>query len=169
MILTLKYYSKWNVVTDAEDKSQFMEFVKGIYVTLLNDYVHIMRAHKDDVDWERELDAIAKRWAKDFSSYKQCALENSNCLLLDVHRQDRDEEKAESEQLESRELVFYRDLMDSMHCYLVHRHENGFRIRVTTHSKRTKPKHKKWSDDQFHFEYKQHCNLHDVFVFRTES
>jgi len=171
MILTLRYYSKWNVVSDLDDKRQFMEFVKEIYVTLLNDYVHIMKAHKDDTEWERELDAIHNddKWAKDFSSYKPCLLRNSNCLLLDAHRQDREEEKAESEQLETRNLVFYRDLMDSMHCYLVHRHDNGFRIRVTQHSKRAKPKHKKWTDSSFRFDFKCVCNLHDVFVFKTQS
>jgi len=171
MILTLKFYSKWNVVTDAHDKEQFMEFVNGIYVTLLSDYVHIMEKHHDACDWKREIDVIYKKWGEDFRSYKPCDIKNNNCLLLDVHRKGRDEEeeKAESEEVESRQLVFYRDLMDSMHCYLLHQHENGFRIRVTEHSRRPNPKHKKWKDDRFHYEYKMHCNRHDVFVFCTDS
>ena len=88
MILTLKYYSKWNVVSDPEDKEQFMEFVQKIYVTLLRDYVHIMDKHHDATDWKREIDVIYKMWGKEFSSYKPCDIKNNNCLLLDVHREE---------------------------------------------------------------------------------
>jgi len=174
MILTLKYYSKWNVVSDAHDKGQFMEFVNEIYVTLLKDYVHIMDKHHDSTDWKKEIDAIYKKWGEEFQSYKPCDLKNNNCLLLDVHRKETDdansdERKMESEEVEGKQLMFYRDLMDSMHCYLLHQHENGLRIRVTDHNKRVVRKHKKWSDDRFHYEYRIQCNLHDVYVFRTDS
>jgi len=68
-------------------------------------------------------------------------------------------------------FVFYRDLMDSMHCYLIHSQDIEYRIKVRHRMKvedqrMDEAKWKIWGDDRFRFKKKVTCGQHDVFIFK---
>lgn len=68
-------------------------------------------------------------------------------------------------------FVFYRDLMDSMHCYLIHSHDVQYRIKVRHRMKvedqrMDEAKWKIWGDDKFRFKSKVQCGMHEVFIFK---
>lgn len=129
MINALKYYSKIEVVQNESDRREFVEFLQETYIHFLIDYVHITTMHIDP----DHVDRIQATKTKEFVLINKC--DRFNCLCLYVPATERKHQFVHSQYLHcppvnGEHVLFYRDLMDAMHCYLVHSFDIGIRIRL---------------------------------------
>ena len=135
MISALIFYSTINPSKIERDESQFMEYCNKTYPELLNDYIHIMDKHQNDIH------QINGRIRTDLHLMTECHENYQNCALLLRHYRDRTKEMSslKSEYIETNkdfpkeernDLVFYIDLLDAMHCIWFHSEHLGLRIRT---------------------------------------
>eukprot|EP01084_Bolivina_argentea_P276966 472698_1 len=103
------------------DKDKFIKYTNKEYPHLLNDYIHIMEKHYNDID------NISSLMLHDFGLMNPC--DASNCLLLFRHFRDRNNDNI-ANQTKDTNLLFYIDIMDSIHCYLIHLYDIGMRAKV---------------------------------------
>jgi len=116
MISAVKYYLNINVTENAVDARQFVMFCNEIYVSFFKDYQHIAEHHCD---------------AKEIN-FNQC--DGTNCLIWYLSKKRPQQyygnvEYLLSQQNDTGNLLLFRDLMDGMHCALVHKHNLGIRLK----------------------------------------
>ncbi len=169
MINALKYYSKVQVMSNESDKQQFLEFVQETYVSLLSDYVHIMARHCEPA----HVDEVQAAKSKEFVLINKC--DATNCLLLFFSPSDPNKHRFRASKYlldgdgdVDDSILFYRDLMDSMHCHLVHSIDIGIRIK-TTRKKEENERLKTWKDPKFDYVSRLKCRKHKVYVFATKN
>lgn len=111
-------------INDEDDKSKMMYFFKNIYKSTLDDYIHIITKHADD------LEEIFHLIISEFNT-ECCDL--IGCSMLRRHHRDRtkDEEMKQMDDYDNYDdqFLFYRDVMDQIHCYLYHLYDIGYRIK----------------------------------------
>ena len=117
MISAVKYYLNVAVTENESDARQFVQFCNEIYVSFLSDYQHIAAHHCD-----------AKR-----INFNQC--DATNCLIWYLSKALPQHYFGNIEYLWSQQndignLLFFRDLMNEMHCALVHNHDLGIILEV---------------------------------------
>ena len=176
MVNALIYYSKFEIVGNGSSKRQLMEFANGSYCALLSDYIHTMDRHIES----KHIDYIQERHSAKFGLIDKCDI--NNCLLLfrsqdrytpdGHHHDDHDDDNDHKEEDLSGNSLFFRDIMDAMHCYLVHSYDIGLRIKVRRYpydgNDGADSRWRTWETDKM---YKYVCQLElaeiDVFVFCT--
>ncbi len=117
VIHAIKYYSSFtNVINISDDlKQNLVKFGKEIYTSLLDDFIHITQYHND------HLDAILQIITVEYGV--KCNFKD--CRSLSRHFGDAELEGKENE---DDEFIFYRNLFDSVHCYLLHSFDIGLRV-----------------------------------------
>eukprot|EP01084_Bolivina_argentea_P279155 477210_1 len=120
VINTLKYYQANDAihVTDGE-LIQYCNTRKQ----LLDAYIHIIIEHNNEEDLQQIFDLL-------ITDYDQQQCNKNKCLYLIRHNRNRSKiEDGKHEILMETcvEYTFYRDLLDTMHCYLYHLYDTGFR------------------------------------------
>eukprot|EP01084_Bolivina_argentea_P129335 228429_1 len=149
MINALIYYSYVDVVNSNKEKDQFLKFCNETYVWLLNDYIHIIDKHDiNDIDYMKQSCHLFKK----FEFISDCNV--NNCLLLSRHYRDRNNDNIEESKYDSNELIFHRDLMDSMHTYLIHLYDIGMRVKINEYKCKQYANNKndnKWVDYSYAF------------------
>ena len=110
------------------DIKDLEDLFKNRYTNLVNDFHHILRHHLDcgttetnNYHFERINDEISK--------YIRCNINTCN----QYKRNERDRESKLSNgyflQNESNEISIYTDILDTMHCYLLHSFDVAYRIK----------------------------------------
>ena len=162
MISTLRHYSKLDLSANEEDKQQFLDLIH--FDGLLGDFVHIMAMHSTE-----DIELVQRIKSEQFQLFSKCS--STNCLFL--FNQDSKKKELQKQSDESMEgLPFYRELMDAMHCYLVHSFDVGLRIKVTETASESADKKEnqgltEWEDAEYKHSYTTRCGKHTVFVFKT--
>ena len=147
MINALKYYSAIDPLARDDHYQQFMEFVNDTYCgRIMNDY-NEWRGLLQDFCWlfmdygehrnvrrVEPLEDIQRRKRPEFESMTPC--NETNCLLCWLgsnkgHR-FKNSEYIKDRTKDKNRVLFHRDLLDAMHCYLVHGYDVGLRIKVMT-------------------------------------
>jgi len=164
MINALIYYSKFDIIDNDASKQQLMDLADredgGQYPALLDDYMHCMAHHSES----KHVDYLQQTQSQQFGLIDKCDI--NNCLLL--FRASKEDEYRLDDDADSLDF-FYRDLMDALHCYLVHSYDIGLRIKVRPSTSSDHGPHwTEWHEDKM---YKYVCCLQltdaDVFVFCT--
>ena len=178
-INSLIYFSKFYEIQKHESKQQLLDFVDMTYSKLIRDYMHIMRRHADS----KQIDHLHRAEAERFQQIQQC--DTNNCLLLYRHKNAQDDEGQvddhedgrdgrDGKEEEENNVLFYRDLMDAMHCYLVHQYDIGIRIKVRDSSQYSDDemddaRWRRWERNSLYkFVCQIACHESDVFVFCTQ-
>eukprot|EP01084_Bolivina_argentea_P280668 480020_1 len=105
IIHAMKYYSSFiDEQHDSNDKC--LRFVTEIYPTMLDDFIHIVQNHNDNL--------MLKQY-----DIKQCDFTNCSALL----RHYRNKVEADND-----ESTFYRTLLDNIHCFVFHSYDVGLRV-----------------------------------------
>ena len=112
VIDALKHYNTLNLDDDHQDKS--MRYFET-NTTFLDDYIHFNTTHNGEV-----YDIFAKE-----SEYSMTACNLSDCSIL--KRYYGGMKKTEISKLDEN-VAFYRDTMDSCHCYIYHMYDLGLRM-----------------------------------------
>jgi len=147
MINALKYYSSIDPLGRDDHYQQFMEFVNDTYTGriankygewrgLLQDFAWMFMDYGEHRNANRveTLKSIQSRMRPHFES--MCPCNETNCLLcwLGSNKGHRFKNSAyiKDRSKDKNRVLFYRDLLDAMHCYLVHGYDVGLRIKVMT-------------------------------------
>ena len=107
---------------------EIVKFVKEEYVQLLDDFIHIIDKHNDSIQLEKIFEIMVEKY-----DMEHCQI--LNCSMAIRHQRDRRKDNQEQmilfdgSRLDS-EYVFYRDLMDQIHCYLYHLYDTGLRVKI---------------------------------------
>ena len=149
MVSALVFYSTINPADNKKHGFKFMEYCNEIYPELLDDYIHIMDKHQNDVD------QINDRIKTDLNLMPECYKEYQNCALLSRHYRDRMKDPAPGS-LEY-DVIFYSDLLDSVHCLWLHSFHLGLRVKlemdeyqtVNGNNDKNSHVHQQWFDSKF--------------------
>ena len=101
--------------------SQIVQHFKQVHTTLLDDHLHIMQYHNDQLD---DLTDIVTT-----TPSLNCDPSTCNILKNNFRRSSDQNEVNKEDNKEDEDFIFYRDLLDTIHCYLIHSFNVGVRIR----------------------------------------
>ena len=132
LITAHNYYKLLDVKNIKDDQEEFCKFINNIYIhILLNDYEHLMMAHRDDL---YAINQIVMKQASDSSSV--CQLKDCQFTSRHYRRDDHvnnDEKEEKTHDYESDGLLsFYCSLFDGIHFYLYHCFECGLRVNLSS-------------------------------------
>ena len=130
----LIFYSTIDPINNTKHAQKLLQYVRCSYVEILNDYIHIMEHHQNNID------QIQEKMKIDIYLMEKCDIEK--CMKSVRHYRDRDTSRplfdARNNQLTHQDrdehlehdLVFYVDLLDSIHVLWFHSFELGLRSHV---------------------------------------
>eukprot|EP01083_Nonionella_stella_P185725 677925_1 len=119
----LKYYHSLDVECNEDHQQNMVQFCNETYTSLIDDFIHIIIEHNTNLEpatWQYQLEP--------------CSL--LHCRSLRRHHRDRRTETILTDGIQIHdfahddEFVFYRDTMDSVHCYLYHLYDMGLRVKL---------------------------------------
>eukprot|EP01084_Bolivina_argentea_P292546 502964_1 len=110
IINAMQYYQTLNIDTD---KDKLIIFCEEIYPHILNDFTHVISKHPNTLD--RMYD-----FAINYRDLDPCNAQN--CLKERRHNRNREEKEEKEEYKQQTDIQFYvkRDMMDAVHCYILH-------------------------------------------------
>eukprot|EP01084_Bolivina_argentea_P227199 383739_1 len=117
IVNAIKYYQALNMGS-IDAKNQLTQFYDETYPHMLNDFTHIITKHPDSLDSMYD-------FATKVLGLGKCTAKK--CYRLRRHNRNRDDEK---ETLTNKDIKFQfkRDLMDAIHCYVLHQYDFGYAI-----------------------------------------
>eukprot|EP01083_Nonionella_stella_P303840 1053224_1 len=118
IIAALNHYLSLNLIHNESDRVALVEYCTETHQSLLDDFIHIIETHND------ELQDIAKLMMAEHQ-FRPCNIKN--CLLLVRHYRDRNQPN-ESNDHSDEKFILYRDILDGIHCHLVHLYDIGLRV-----------------------------------------
>eukprot|EP01084_Bolivina_argentea_P263923 446892_1 len=108
-------------VNNEFDQQKLVEICETKYQHLLNDYIHVVTKHKDELEDIFELITI-----NHLNKMTHCSVEH--CVLSQRHNTQKS--KDDTTNTNNLNFIFYRELFDSIHCYLYHSWDYGFRANI---------------------------------------
>eukprot|EP01084_Bolivina_argentea_P008582 16050_1 len=126
LIMIFKDGKESNNIKQKTDKDKFIKYITETYTQFLNDYIHIMDKHNNDIE------EISESMVRDFSLMNTCDIKN--CSLLRNHFRDRNYAKNELK-ADDINMTFYIDIMNCMHCHLYHLYDIGMRVKMDEKNK----------------------------------
>ena len=122
VIEALIYYQSLNVTDNNEDhKAQLVELCNNKYPQIIDHYIHILDEHNNPNDLPKIQEFMQKK-----DEYMACNI--SNCQLLSRYHRDRRIRTNTPNNTNNNDFVFWRDIMDQIHCFLCHIYDTGMRI-----------------------------------------
>eukprot|EP01084_Bolivina_argentea_P234299 394456_1 len=119
----LKHCQSLNVQNNVLDQKCFAKFMSINHLPILNNYIHIINEHQDALS--EIYDIIVSQF-----NFKPCEL--MHCVLMQRHNRNRTnlhETKQNSKNENDLQVSVWMDTMDSIHCYLFHLYDLGFRTK----------------------------------------
>eukprot|EP01084_Bolivina_argentea_P008584 16055_1 len=148
IIYAMKYYQSLDASQNHEYQENVITLVKDDYELLLDDYIHLIIFHSKSID---------KIYIKMTTEFNILQCEFAKCKSAIRHNRDRTKN---DKQLEAKyddsddnlQFIFFRDILDSCHCYLFHLYDAGLRIKLSDikhHNDRENP-HFDYTSAQIH-------------------
>ena len=127
----LTYYSKLDIQKE-NDQNILINFMQQIYDQYLNDYIHLVNIHC------HQIEEIHKSLTNNVCDIKKCVFTSRH-------------NKSKSNQINDPTLNLYKITMDSLHFYLYHLFDVGFRIEAKSDdiAEETKESHNHHSSEYF--------------------
>eukprot|EP01084_Bolivina_argentea_P294146 506051_1 len=96
------------------------------YPSLLDDYIHIITTHNDSIQLEKIFEMMISK-----HNLKPCDI--FTCpMAVSYHRDRVKDDQKQQNSIDNglfNEILFYRDIMDGIHCYLYHLYDLGLRVK----------------------------------------
>lgn len=121
LLMALKYYSMLDVVNNKDDQNTFIQFINEIYINLLNDYIHLVTVHGNQL---QEL----YQFITNSEVFTNCNI--NHCQFTSRHHRTNTNMISDYDSV----LELNTEIMDSLHFYLFHCFDVGLR----TFAKETK-------------------------------
>ena len=156
LITALKYYSKFDLIKNQNDQNIFSDFIFNIYGNLINDYIHLIDHHSNQIQQISELlEKDGNLFKCDFKTckyttrhYKRDHIQNDN---------DHDDKKQNQN---DKLLNFYVTTIDSLHFYLLHLFDSGMRIKRPKNEKKQQEEEmeeERHDSEKFDIEFSKMC------------
>eukprot|EP01084_Bolivina_argentea_P210261 357953_1 len=116
----LKIYQKLDVENNEKDKMQLVNLCQQQYVSVLDEYIHILQKHNNENDLDKILDLMSNK-----HNFRECTL--NNCVLATRYHRDR-RNQSHFNKDNDKYVEFYRNLIDQIHCFLFHLYDTGLRV-----------------------------------------
>eukprot|EP01084_Bolivina_argentea_P051593 94925_1 len=127
IIASLKYYSSLNILNKKKDRNKLVKYCTTANNPVLDNYIHLINIHNNDIEQIYNLVQ---------NDRNMISCDGHNCLLLQRHHRNRhyDHIKIEAMKKETNDkhFIFYRDIMDALHCYVFHLYDVGLRVKLPT-------------------------------------
>eukprot|EP01084_Bolivina_argentea_P281198 481082_1 len=117
IITAIKYYQMLDL-GKSEDREKFIIFYEDIYKHMLDDFIHLITRHHDMLD--KMYDFATKRMGLAKCNLKECFKQKR-------HNRDREDEMELKDENDIR-FVYPRDMMDAIHCYVLHIYDFGLAV-----------------------------------------
>eukprot|EP01084_Bolivina_argentea_P076458 138565_1 len=92
---------------------KWIQFCSKTYQSLLNDFVHVIQHHNDDL------------WYIVNAKNMKCNV--NNCELL-LRHYDTNIDISQYDTTVNNDFVFYKNLLNTIHCYVFHSYDIGLRV-----------------------------------------
>eukprot|EP01084_Bolivina_argentea_P019118 35561_1 len=127
IINALKYFQSLDNMNN-EDQQNLVEFCDK-YQSLLDDYIHILGAHNNDHDLEKIFDLMINDYKLKDCDIIKCTLSLRYYRNRHIQSNSKYIENNKTNQFDELQFLFYRDVMDQIHCYLYHLYDTALRIK----------------------------------------
>eukprot|EP01083_Nonionella_stella_P015938 44583_1 len=118
LVVGLSFYDTLDISNHHKDEDKLIAFCKSTHKSILNDYIHLMTEHSNDLIEIHE--SCAKRFnASNCNGSRQCA-------LAVRHQSNRSRKKQNTVHSS---YNFYVDIYDSIHFNIIHLYPSGMRIK----------------------------------------
>eukprot|EP01084_Bolivina_argentea_P279157 477212_1 len=142
VISALKDYESLDINNDS-NKSELIKLCYQSYPSLLDDFIHVLDEHNNEPDLDLIFNLLANT-----GEFMECNV--NKCTFAMRYHRDRHNDTQSTD--EDPQFIFYRDLMDQIHCFLYHLYDTGLRIK-SPHKKHahtdTTDDNKAWFDENF--------------------
>eukprot|EP01084_Bolivina_argentea_P147917 258728_1 len=119
IIECLKYYQTLNFI-NTNDQQKIVIFGQQIYPLLLDDYIHIITSHDNDLS--QILNYMITKKGMPLCDF-------FNCTLGRRHFRDRQiDQQNSTAHVFDIQFLFYQSILDSIHCHLYHLYDTGLRM-----------------------------------------
>ena len=118
LISVVTYCSKFDLINNENDQHIFSNFISNLYKDFLNDYIHLIDKHCN------QLQKINDRLKR--NKMNICNLET--CIYSQRHNNDENYNNNKVDQDDNSLISFYIATIDSLHFYLFHLFECGLRV-----------------------------------------
>eukprot|EP01084_Bolivina_argentea_P280652 479994_1 len=121
VIKTLKYYESLDIINNSKDIETFVRFCheKGNQ-WLLDNYIHILNVHNNENDLNYIFDLLIQ------NGLPHCNI--MKCTVSLRHYRNRHDDKYGMNTYD-KEFLFYRNVMDQIHCFLYHLYDTALRVK----------------------------------------
>eukprot|EP01084_Bolivina_argentea_P267009 453109_1 len=117
LVNAVKYYSTLNIINNTDDCNIFIELCNGIYHNFLNDYIHFMNCHPNQIE------GVYKTIANS-DNFIDCSMSKCDSIGRHYRISGTDNDTNGSDQI----FLFYRTVFDSLHHFLYHLFHIGLRL-----------------------------------------
>eukprot|EP01084_Bolivina_argentea_P309808 535925_1 len=124
LILILNFYDKWLVKKDNDDLVEYM----SKYKHLMNDYGHILSVHLNNKS--------SMKNDKTFLFIHNECIKSINCSLNKCSHYERNSRNRckEIQLFNDKDVLYYTDILDTIHVYFLHSFDTGFRSKIPINS-----------------------------------
>ena len=151
LLSALRYYHKFDLIENKNDRENFSDFIFDIYTNLINDYIHLVDHHSHQMQeiYEELHEEDEEAFECDFKTCKYTTRHHNRGR---IYIGDDDEKQIENNKL----LNFYVTTLDSLHFYLFHLYDSGMRVKSQQNEEKQQQKMEDDSDI-FDFEFSRIC------------
>ena len=134
LLRTLQYFSWPDIVRNVSNRDLFEEFMQKIHFKIIDDYIHLVQTHGNDLDKPYLFSSIK------CDNMKQCEFtarrQKTNIKVYDLNPK----------------ITFYKNIMDSLHFYLFHLYHSGLRVTKHDEEEEIKDDNDDTNTDDEHFD-----------------
>ena len=112
----LRQYISLNPAQSSQNRERFIHLITTEYTNLLNDYIHFIKHHQHEIEEIHE-DLVKN---KDF---KKCNFKSCEYTFRHHRVHERNIDYSQADDI----FDFYKETMDSLHCYMLHIFDVGLR------------------------------------------
>merc|ERR550539_2266499 len=139
--VALRYYSHLKVKKDEDDREIFASFVNEVYEEMVDDSNHLMLCHRDQMQQIADLFGLA------------CA-DMKSCQFTTRHFESESTMNIEDDQ----RLNFFATMFDSLHFWICHCFDAGFRFEASQQTKEEEEEDEKEKSTLFDAEFNRMNN-----------
>eukprot|EP01084_Bolivina_argentea_P266876 452831_1 len=132
----LKYCATLDITNNTLDMLRLVEFCETKYKLLLDDSIHLFTCHTHRSD---DLNVL-------MNNYPHISCDTKKCMHIRRHYRNRHHDQSQQSDLD---FVFYRDILDGIHCYLSHIYDVGLRIYPENRDMQHEYKEQEYKDSEF--------------------
>lgn len=121
LIDALTYYQSLDINNNEQDQEDMIKHFELRYKTFLNDFIHILTRHDEEINDIYNMIMSKPEMVK-------CDL--SNCPSAIRRHSEKSDDTKENENILDKNIIFWRDTMDSCHCFIYHLYDLGLRINI---------------------------------------